>query len=90
MRSLDAFIHHENLILFKKQLADSRIDDTQRRQLLRLLAQEEAKEFLHEGRPFKELETPDRLWLRTYECGAQRSERLALRRARGAHALESG
>ena len=43
MRSLDAFIHHENLILFKKQLADPRIDDTRRQQLLRLLAQEDAK-----------------------------------------------
>ena len=50
MRSLDAFVHYENLILFKKQLAYPRIDDTQRQQLLRLIAEEEAKDFLHEER----------------------------------------
>ena len=42
--SLDAFVHYENLILFKKQLADPRVDDAQRQQLLRLLAEEEAKD----------------------------------------------
>jgi hypothetical protein len=50
MRSLDAFIHYENMILFKKQLADPSIDDTRRRQLLRLLAEEQARDFLHEER----------------------------------------
>jgi hypothetical protein len=50
MRSLDAFIHYENMILFKKQLADPRINDTRRRQLLRLLAEEQAQDFLHEER----------------------------------------
>ena len=45
MGSLEAFIHHENLILFKKQLADPRISDAQRQQLLRLLMKEEAKDF---------------------------------------------
>jgi hypothetical protein len=48
MSSLDGFVHHENLILFKKQLANPWIDKTQRQQLLRLLAEEKAKDFLHE------------------------------------------
>jgi hypothetical protein len=50
MRSLHAFIHYENLILFKKQLADPRIDDIRRQQLLKLLAEEQARDFLHEER----------------------------------------
>lgn len=45
MGSLEAFIHYENLILFKKQLADPRLSEAQRQQLLRLLAEEEAKAF---------------------------------------------
>ena len=50
MGSMEAFIHHENLLIFKKQLADPSIDDTRRRQLLRLLAEEQARDFLHEER----------------------------------------
>lgn len=42
MGSLEAFVHYENLILFKKQLADPRTSDEQRQLLLRLLAKEEA------------------------------------------------
>jgi hypothetical protein len=44
MASLEAFVHYENLILFKKQLADPRVSDEQRKLLLRLLANEQAKE----------------------------------------------
>jgi hypothetical protein len=40
----DAFVHYENL-LFRKQLANPWFDDMQRQQLLKLLAEEEAKEF---------------------------------------------
>lgn len=46
MGSLEAFIHYENLILFKKQLAAPQTSDEQRQLLLRLLAEEEAR-----GRP---------------------------------------
>jgi hypothetical protein len=44
MGSLEKFIHDENLILFKKQLADARTTDAQRRQLLRLSTEEEKRE----------------------------------------------
>jgi len=44
MGSLDAFIHHENLMLFKKQLADPRLADGLRQQFVRLLEEEEAKD----------------------------------------------
>ncbi|OKO85994.1 hypothetical protein [Bradyrhizobium sp. AS23.2] len=43
MGSLEAFIHYENLTLFKKQLAAPQISDERRQMLLRLLAEEEAK-----------------------------------------------
>lgn len=43
MGSLEAFIHYENLTLFKKQLAAPQISDERRQLLLRLLAEEEAK-----------------------------------------------
>ena len=46
MISLEAFIHYENLILFKKQLAAPQISDERRHMLLRLLAEEEAKDRL--------------------------------------------
>jgi hypothetical protein len=42
MRSMENFIHTENLKLLKKQLETS-TDDAQRKVLLRLLAEEEAK-----------------------------------------------
>ena len=45
MNSLEAHIHRENLILFKKRIADPHITDAQRRQVLRLLAEEETKDF---------------------------------------------
>jgi hypothetical protein len=56
MGSLEAFIHRENLLLFKKQLADPRLADAQRRLLLRLLTEEEARDVSDEegrsaGRP---------------------------------------
>jgi hypothetical protein len=40
---MDKFIHRENLALFKKRLSEAR-DDAMRRVLLRLLAEEEAKD----------------------------------------------
>jgi hypothetical protein len=43
MGSLEAFIHYENLILFKKQLAAPQTSDEQKQLLLRLLAEEEAR-----------------------------------------------
>ena len=43
MGSLDAYIHYENLILLKKQLADPRTTDKQRQILQKLLTEEEAK-----------------------------------------------
>ncbi|WP_441237605.1 hypothetical protein [Bradyrhizobium sp. 930_D9_N1_4] len=43
MGPLEAFIHYENLILFKKQLAAPETSDERRQLLLRLLAEEEAK-----------------------------------------------
>jgi hypothetical protein len=39
---MEEFIHRENLILFKRRLAEAE-DDGQRRVLLKLLADEEAK-----------------------------------------------
>ena len=49
MGPLDAFIHSENLILFRKHLADPRTSAEQRQLLLRLLAEEEAKGFAAES-----------------------------------------
>jgi hypothetical protein len=40
---MEAFIHRENLALFKKRLAEAR-SDAEREVLLKLLAEEEAKE----------------------------------------------
>ena len=48
MGSLDAYIHYENLILLKKQLADPRTTDMQRQMLLKLLTEEEAEKLLRE------------------------------------------
>jgi hypothetical protein len=39
---MEEFVHHENLKLFRRQLALAK-DDAHRRLLLRLLAEEEAK-----------------------------------------------
>ncbi len=43
MGSLEAFIHYENLALFRKQLAAPQLSDERRQMLLKLLAEEEAK-----------------------------------------------
>lgn len=43
MGPMEAFIHYENLIIFKKRLADPNITDEQRELLARLLAHEQAK-----------------------------------------------
>jgi hypothetical protein len=45
MGPMEAFIHYENLMIFKKRLADPNITDEQRQMLARLLAQEQAKHF---------------------------------------------
>jgi hypothetical protein len=42
--SMDKFIHRENLALLRKRLAEVQDDDA-RRVLLKLLAEEEAKDF---------------------------------------------
>jgi len=39
---VEEFIHRENLIIFKRRLAEAK-SDTQRQMLLKLLAEEEAK-----------------------------------------------
>ena len=39
---MDWFIHHENIALFRKRLSESKIEE-QRRVILMLLAEEEAK-----------------------------------------------
>ena len=49
MGSMEAFIHHENLLIFKKQLADPNITDERREMLTRLLTQEQARD-VHEKR----------------------------------------
>ncbi len=40
---MDRFIHRQNLICFRKQLAETK-DDAKRRQILRLLGEEEWKD----------------------------------------------
>ena len=45
---MERFIHRENLALFKKRLAEP-CDDAQRQQLLKLLAEEEARELPFEA-----------------------------------------
>lgn len=45
---MEGFIHRENLALFRKRLAEP-CDDAQRQLLLKLLAEEEAKEFPSEA-----------------------------------------
>jgi hypothetical protein len=47
MGSMEAYIHHENLIIFKRRLADPNISDERRRMLTRLLALEQARQ-VHE------------------------------------------
>jgi hypothetical protein len=44
MGSMEAFIHNENLIIFKRRLADPSITDEQRQMLTRLLALEQARD----------------------------------------------
>jgi hypothetical protein len=51
---MEKFIHQENLALFRKRLAEPH-DDAERQVLLKLLAEEEAKDFpkgkdLHQGK----------------------------------------
>lgn len=41
---MDKFIHNQNLALFKKKLTDPQISEAEREVLLKLLADEEAKE----------------------------------------------
>ncbi len=41
---MERFIHRENLALFRKRLADPTITEDQRQMILKLLAEEEAKE----------------------------------------------
>lgn len=42
---MEEFLHRENLIIFRRQLAGAR-NDAQRQVLLKLLAEEEAKDML--------------------------------------------
>lgn len=44
MGPMEEFIHYENLIIFKRHLADPSITDEQRQLLTRLLALEEARD----------------------------------------------
>jgi hypothetical protein len=41
---MEEFIHHENLIIFKRRLADPNITDKQRRMLTGLLARVQARD----------------------------------------------
>jgi hypothetical protein len=45
MGPMEAFIHRETLIIFKKYLADPEITSERRQMILRLLAREKAREF---------------------------------------------
>jgi hypothetical protein len=45
MQSLEAFIHDENLSLFRRLLADPNLTQSQREIIKRLLAEEQAKGF---------------------------------------------
>lgn len=45
----DEFIHHENLAMFRKKLADPTISEDQGRVIERLLVEEEAKEARFNG-----------------------------------------
>jgi hypothetical protein len=47
MTSMDEFIHYENLIIFKRRLADPNITDKQRRMITGLLARAQAQD-VHE------------------------------------------
>ena len=42
---MDRYIHRENLTLFRKRLADSKTTEAEREVILKLLAEEEAREF---------------------------------------------
>jgi len=44
MGSMEEFIHYENLIIFKRRLADPNIADEQRQMLTRLLALEQTRD----------------------------------------------
>jgi hypothetical protein len=46
---MERFIHDENLALFKKKLADPRLTDEERKVVLKLLADEEARQILSQG-----------------------------------------
>lgn len=41
---MDRYIHRENLALFRKRLADSKTTEAEREVILKLLAEEEARE----------------------------------------------
>ena len=49
MGSMEAFIRRENLIIFKKYLADPEITSERRQMILRLLAREKGKESFNVG-----------------------------------------
>ena len=44
--AMESFIHQENLILFRKRLAETK-DDATRQVMLRLLAEEKAKDLIN-------------------------------------------
>ncbi|UGY17884.1 hypothetical protein [Bradyrhizobium septentrionale] len=46
---MEGFIHHENLALFRKKLADPRLTDEERKVVLKLLADEEARQVGSQG-----------------------------------------
>ena len=52
--AIEKFIHQENLALFRKRLAESH-NDAERKVLLKLLADEEAKDLPQGQEPRKEL-----------------------------------
>jgi hypothetical protein len=45
---MEKFIRHENLIIFKRRLAEAKTD-AQRQMLLKLLAEEEARELIFDA-----------------------------------------
>jgi hypothetical protein len=47
MTPMEEFIHYENVIIFKRRLADPNITDKQRRMLTGLLARAQAR-YVHE------------------------------------------
>ncbi|BBB96714.1 MULTISPECIES: hypothetical protein [Bradyrhizobium] len=46
---MERFIHDENLALFRKKLADPQLTDEERKVVLKLLADEEARQIASQG-----------------------------------------